>query len=147
MSREELVQEIVENLSRCQRPMREVALKNSGLSRAQIGMLFMIAHHKRLQVKQIADHLGITKSAASQLLEPLSQKKFIKRQVDPNDRRIARFQLSEEGLKELKRFHKLKYAGLRSSLESLSEDELDQLAGLSRKLATTAGDHKTKISG
>jgi DNA-binding MarR family transcriptional regulator len=77
----------------------------------------------------------------------LSQKKFIKRQVDPNDRRIARFQLSEEGLKELKRFHKLKYAGLRSSLESLSEDELDQLAGLSRKLATTAGDHKTKISG
>jgi DNA-binding MarR family transcriptional regulator len=65
MSREELVQEIVENLSRCQRPMREVALKNSGLSRAQIGMLFMIAHHKRLQVKQIADHLGITKSAVS----------------------------------------------------------------------------------
>lgn len=134
MSREELVQEIVENLSRCQRPSRQNAWRQLGLSRAQAGMLFMIAHHKKLQVKQIADFLGITKSAASQLLEPLSQKGLVRRQVDPQDRRIAHFYLTEAGVKHLKKIHKLKYAGLRSRLEKLSGAELRQLADLSRKL-------------
>ena len=137
MRREELVQEIIENLSRCQRPSGPSSFKTSGLSRAQMGMLFMIAHHKQLQVKQIADFLGISKSAASQLLEPLSQRGLILRRVDPKDRRIAHFHLSTEGAKQLKKIHKVKYAGFRSRLEGLDKNELQKLAELSRKLVAS----------
>ena len=102
-------------------------------------MLFMLSHHKQLQVKQIADFLGISKSAASQLLEPLSQKSLVVRQTDPKDRRIAHFSLSPKGLNLLKKLHKLKFAGVRSRLEALTNNELNQLAGLSRKLAIGSG--------
>ena len=137
MSREELVQEIIENIARCQRFGKTPLWKESGLSHSQVGMLFMLSHYKQLQVKQIADYLGITKSAASQLLEPLSQRGLVARQIDPKDRRIAHFKLSPAGVKLLKRINKFKFAGFRSRLENLSDDELKQLAGLSRKMAVT----------
>jgi len=139
MSREELVQEIIENLSKCQRLSNPSIWKELALSHSQVCMLFMLSHHKQLQVKQIADFLGISKSAASQLLEPLSQKSLVVRQTDPKDRRIAHFSLSPKGLNLLKKLHKLKFAGVRSRLEALTNNELNQLAGLSRKLAIGSG--------
>jgi DNA-binding MarR family transcriptional regulator len=134
MRREELIQEIIENLSKCQRQGTYSSWQKSGLSRAQIGMLFMISHHKRLQVKQVADFLGISKSAASQLLEPLSQKGLIERRTDPKDRRIARFRLSKTGTSELKKIHKSKYSGMRSRMENLDKEDLNRLVKISRKL-------------
>jgi DNA-binding MarR family transcriptional regulator len=138
MRREELVQEIIENISKCQRLSASSTWKDSDLSHSQIGMLFMLAHHKQLQVKQIAVFLGVTKSAASQLLEPLTQRNLVARQIDDKDRRIVRFSLSPGGMKMLKKINKLKFAGFRSRLENLSNKELDELAGLSKKLAAGA---------
>jgi DNA-binding MarR family transcriptional regulator len=101
-------------------------------------MLFMLSYHKRLQVKQIADHLGISKSASSQLLEPLNQKNLITRQTDPKDRRIAYFELTQEGRSQVKKLHKSKFAGLRSHLENLNEKELSTMVELTRKAAAPA---------
>ena len=142
MSREELVQEIIENLAKCQRSSNPSLWKESGLSHSQIGMLFMLSHYKKLQVKQIADYLGISKSAASQLLEPLTHKRLVSRQTDAGDRRIAHFSLSPEGIKLFRRIHKFKFAGLRSRLETLNAQELGQLADLSRKLVTAKTEQK-----
>lgn len=134
MRREKIIQEIIENLSKCQRANDTSLSKVTDLPRAQIGMLFMLSHHKVLQVKQIADYLGISKSAVSQLLEPLSLRGLIVRQADSQDRRIARFRLTSAGARQLNKIQKSKHAGFRNRLSGLNKEELEQLAILSRKL-------------
>lgn len=135
MKREELIQEIVESLTRCQRVPGPTAWKAFGLSHAQIGMLFMLFHHREASVKQIAEFLGITKSAVTQLLDPLVDKDLVNRRSDPKDRRFVRLSLTPNGSGLLKKLNKLKFAGIRSALDSLNSGELSQLAVLHRKMA------------
>jgi DNA-binding MarR family transcriptional regulator len=136
MKREDLIQQIVEDLARCQRPASAGVWKVLGLSHAQLGMLFMLRYHRQASPKQIADFLGVSKSAVSQLLDPLVDKGLVNRQNDPKDRRIIRLSLTPKGLQMLKKMHRLKFAGVRSALNSLDTKELNQLAGLQSKVAT-----------
>ena len=138
MKREDLIQEIVESLARCQRLAAPSAWKTLGLSHAQIGMLFMLFHHSEASVKQISEYLGVTKSAVTQLLDPLVDKKLVSRNNDPKDRRFVRLSLTADGLLLLKKLHKLKFAGLRTAIDSLNGKELTQLAALHRKMALSA---------
>lgn len=135
MAKQDIIQEIVELLAKIQRPSKLTAWPKLGLTHTQLSSLVMLYYYKRLQVKQIAEHLGITKSAASQQLDPLVSKGLVERQTDHKDRRIAYFNVTAEGGKMLKKLHKLKTADFRSSLESLDEKELEQLAAICRKLA------------
>lgn len=135
MSKDELIQNIIENLTRCQRPALHSSLTEFGLSHAQGGMLYLLSYHKQASVKQISEFLGITKSAVSQLMDPLTQKNLVSRHVDPADRRIVWLRLTNEGSQLLKKLVKNKFAGLRSGLESLNEAELKTLYDLHKKMA------------
>lgn len=137
MNREDLIQEVIENIARCQRPANFSGWQKIGLSHSQIGMIFMLHFYKRLQVKQVADHLGISKSAASQMLDSLADKGLVARQPDLKDRRIIHFSLTAKGSQALKKLNKLKFAGMRSRLDSLSSKDLEILAAISRKAAQT----------
>lgn len=137
MSKEDLIQEIVENMARCQRPASFSTWQKTGLSHAQTGLLFMLSYHQRLQVKQIALFLGVSKSAVSQLAEPLLAKKLIERETDSADRRIVFLSLSHKGKQTLKKLAQHKYAGFRSRLEKLPARDLEQLAQISRQLSVT----------
>jgi DNA-binding MarR family transcriptional regulator len=135
MNREEITQEIIESITRCQRPTNFVLWRKIGLSHAQVGMLFMLFHHQNASVKKISEHLGITKSAITQLMDPLVDKDLVLRQNDPKDRRVVQLSITAKGKKVLKEVNKLKFAGMRSALGSLSDPELEQLAGIYRKMA------------
>jgi MarR family 2-MHQ and catechol resistance regulon transcriptional repressor len=143
MKREDLIQDIIETMARCQRPANFSSWSKVGLSHAQTGMLFMLSYHKRLQIKQIAEYLGITKSAASQMVDSLAKKELINRVVDTKDRRIVYISLTSRGQREFKKLHKLKFAGLRSRLGSLSTDELNLLSKLAHKMAAVPLDIKS----
>lgn len=140
MAKEDLIQEIVEMMARSQRPAHFSAWHKIGLSPSQLSMLIMLSYHKQLQVKQVAEFLGVTKSAASQLMDPLVKKAYVGRTPDQKDRRIAYFSVTADGRKILKKLHKLKFAGLRSRLGKLSADELTQLAQICRKIAASGPD-------
>jgi DNA-binding MarR family transcriptional regulator len=135
MSKEDLIQEIVENIARCQRPANLADWQKIGLPHSQVSMLFMLSYHKQLQIKQIAGFLGVTKSAASQMMESITNKGLASRQTDLKDRRIVRFSLTPKGVQALKKIHKFKFAGMRSRLESLSSQDLNALADISRKMS------------
>jgi DNA-binding MarR family transcriptional regulator len=142
MKREDLIQQIVEGLARSQRPPAPSVWKSLGLSHAQMGMLYMLRYHMQASPKQIAEFLGVSKSAVSQLLDPLVDKGLVSRQADPSDRRITRLSLTPKGLQLLKKMHRLKFAGIRSALNSLDTKELSQLAGLQAKLAGVVAKQK-----
>lgn len=137
MDREELVQGIIENLAKCQRPAMKAGWKQLGLSHAQMSMLYLIYYHKKSSVKEAADFLGITKSAITQLMDPLVDKGLVSRTPDPKDRRIVRLSLTAKGSHLLSKLAKFKFAGLRTALENLSDQELNQLDKLHKKM--TAG--------
>lgn len=135
MEKEQLIQSVIENMAKCQRPAIKYGWKEIGLSHAQMGMLYLLHYHPEASVKEAADFLGISKSAATQLLDPLADKGLIERQNDPSDRRIVRLSLTGKGGQALKKMAKHKYAGLRSAMEALSQEELRQLNHLYKKMA------------
>jgi len=142
MNRAELIQNIVENLARCQRPTFDAKWKMIGLSHGQLSMLFILLYHPEATAKEIASFLGISKSAISQVIDPLEEKAFISRQLDTKDRRIARLALTSKGKKALDQVHKLKFEGLRSRLDSLSTNELEQMAKIYKKMSIIAIENK-----
>ena len=97
MDRELKVQAIIESIFKCQRPVSTSVWRKLGLSHAQVGMLYMLYYHKSSNVKQIADYLGISKSAVTQLVDPLVDKQLVNRQADNKDRRINWLSLTAKG--------------------------------------------------
>jgi len=82
------------------RSMRDLMdyARTSGLSMSQLGALFQIYHGGSSGVTGLGDKLGVTSSAASQLLERLVQQELIRRSEDPSDRRVKRIILTDKGL-------------------------------------------------
>jgi len=139
MEKEQLIQSVIENLAKCQRPAIKDGWKALGLSHAQAGMLYLLHYHSQVSVKEAAEFLGISKSAATQLLDPLADKGLVRRHNDPSDRRVIRLSLTAKGTQALKKMAKHKYAGLRSAMEKLSSQELEQFNRLCRKMAGGSG--------
>ena len=135
MNREERIQSIIENLLKFQRPTLGGAWKYLGLSHAQVGMLHLLFHHAHASVKETADYLGVTKSAVTQLADPLVAKGFVTRQNDSKDRRIVRMGLTAEGARELKSLAKHKFDGVRAALDKLNDKDLEQLHKLYQKMS------------
>jgi len=147
MSKAELIQEIIENLARCQRPaLNSPAWHATGLSHAQMSMLYMIFYHREVSPKDIVDYLGISKSAVSQMVEPLVDKGLVDRRYDPEDRRIIRLSLSAKGKQAVQKIIRLKSDGLRTAFDSLNEAEVKQLYALHQKMFANIK-QKEKLNG
>ena len=71
--------------------------KNRGLTMAQFGALLHIFHKGACGVSDIGSDLGVTNSAASQMLERLVQQNIITRSEDPTDRRVKQIVLTDKG--------------------------------------------------
>ena len=135
MSKENQIQSIIESLSKIQRPVLSNRWKEFGLSHAQAGLLYLLSNHKRSNVKQTADFLGVSKSAVTQLARPLESKALISRNNDEADRRVVWLSLTPDGARVLKVIAKHKFDGLRSALEKLTPEELETLHKIYAKMA------------
>jgi DNA-binding MarR family transcriptional regulator len=100
--------------------------KESGLSMSQIGALFRI-HRFTSGVSDLGDNLGISKAAASQMLERLVQQELILRTEDPNDRRSKKIVLSEKGCQTLQESMDARQEWLNDLALTLSPNEKEQI--------------------
>lgn len=82
-----------------QRSMRAFVryARESGFSMSQLGALFQLRGRTHCGVGDIGESLGITASAASQLLDRLVQQGLIERSEDPADRRAKQITLTDKG--------------------------------------------------
>jgi DNA-binding MarR family transcriptional regulator len=71
--------------------------KDKGLTMAQFGAMLHIYHKVGCAVSDIGSDLGVTNSAASQMLERLVQLNLIIRSEDPSDRRVKQIVLTDKG--------------------------------------------------
>jgi DNA-binding MarR family transcriptional regulator len=81
------------------RSMRDffVYARRNGLSMSQNGALLHLSRQGTCGVTDIGDTLGVTSGAASQMLDRLVQHGLILRNEDPDDRRVKRITLTDEG--------------------------------------------------
>ena len=104
-----------------------VYARDNGLTMAQLGAILRLFHKGACAVADIGNDLGVTNSAASQMLERLVQLKLITRSEDPNDRRVKQIVLTEKGrqimLESSRAFHKW----MEDLAQSLNTEEQDQV--------------------
>ncbi|PKO13804.1 MAG: hypothetical protein CVU39_17410 [Chloroflexi bacterium HGW-Chloroflexi-10] len=101
--------------------------KRKGYSMSQINTLFHIHRHGTCGVTDVAEHLGISNAAASQLLERLVQQKMVLRTEDPVDRRNKRIILTEEGKHTVAESIHARQAWIIDLQEKLDQTEKDQV--------------------
>jgi DNA-binding MarR family transcriptional regulator len=108
-----------------QRSMRDFMgyARESGLSMSQWGALFRLHHRGSCAVSDLGDHLGVTISAASQLLERLVQQNLILRSEDPGDRRVKLVVLTDKGRRVLEEGVHARLGWLSGLAETLSDSE------------------------
>jgi DNA-binding MarR family transcriptional regulator len=97
--------------------------RESGLSMSQLGALFRIHRFGSSAVTDLGDDLGVTSSAASQMLERLVQQDLILRSPDPSDRRVKRIILTNKGLQVLQESIRARQGWLSDLAETLSGSE------------------------
>jgi DNA-binding MarR family transcriptional regulator len=101
-----------------QRSMREFVryTRESGFSLSQLGALFQLRRRGSCGVGDLGESLGVTASAASQLLDRLVQQGLIQRSENPSDRRVKQIALTAKG-------HELLLGGIRARESWLSDLE------------------------
>lgn len=72
-------------------------MDSTGLSASQVNTLMRLYHHGTCGVTDIAQSLGITNAASSQLLDKLVSQGLIDRSEDAHDRRVKQITLTEKG--------------------------------------------------
>jgi DNA-binding MarR family transcriptional regulator len=101
-------------------------LKERELSMSQIGTLFLI-HRGSSNISDIAEELGVTKAAASQMLERMVQQNLILRTEDPNDRRVKQVVLTDNGRQVVRESIAARQVWLDNLVRSLSDCEKEQI--------------------
>jgi DNA-binding MarR family transcriptional regulator len=99
----------------------------SGLSMSQLGALFHIDRGGSSGVTDLGDDLGVTSSAASQMLERLVQQGLILRSEDPSDRRLKQMMLTDKGLQVLQESIRARQSWLSDLAETLSNSEREAI--------------------
>lgn len=72
-------------------------VKQSEMSFAQYGTLMQLNHVQQCGVTDIANRLGVTNAAASQLIDKLVQTELVERTEDEHDRRVKQLTLTAKG--------------------------------------------------
>jgi len=101
--------------------------RESGLSMSQLGALFHIHHSGSSDVSDLGDDLGVTSSAASQMLERLVQQDLVLRSEDPSDRRVKQIVLTDRGCQVVHESMHTHQSWLYDLAENLSDSEKEAI--------------------
>jgi DNA-binding MarR family transcriptional regulator len=102
-------------------------VRESGLSMPQLGAMLQIHHRGSCGVTDLGDNLGVTSSAASQLLERLVHQELIRRSEDPSDRRVKQIVLTDKGHQVLEDSIRARLSWLSDLAETLSDCEKEAI--------------------
>ncbi|EGK12039.1 MarR family transcriptional regulator [Desmospora sp. 8437] len=109
-------------------------LDEYNLTVQQENMLLYIMGHQGVTVNEIAAKFSITKSAVSQVLAKLEERKLILRKNNPKDRRESFISLGEEGKKYADMIDEADEAFVRKYLSRIEIEDLKQVLQTMKKI-------------
>jgi len=97
--------------------------RESRLSMSNLGAIFYAHRCVGCAVSDVAEHLGVSNSAASMLLDRLVDQGYLARLEDPQDRRVKRIHLTERGERVFEEGIQARGGWMSDLAAELSEDE------------------------
>jgi len=124
--------------------------RKRNLSLSQVGVLFQLGHGGSSSVSRIADNLGITPAAVSQMLDALVREGFVTRREDSRDRRMKQIELTDKGYLVLEEVMRAKERWFVSLVERMNNEErkkvVEGLEVLIEKAAKEEEDSKNDLN-
>jgi MarR family transcriptional regulator, 2-MHQ and catechol-resistance regulon repressor len=107
-----------------------------GLSKSSVNILMLLRHgsDEGMQLHDLGELLLVSRANITGLMDHLEEKGYVKRVVDPQDRRARHARITPKGETLLDEFMPVHYRNLKAMLQELSSEEKDTLVGLLRKV-------------
>jgi MarR family 2-MHQ and catechol resistance regulon transcriptional repressor len=139
--RSERIEAIFQNFGAIKREFSHgsrLSHRRFGMTMTQASVLMLLMHEGRKTMGEMSSALGVSKGAATQLLEGLIEKGYVERAQDEDDKRVAYVSVSSKGLRHFK--HARERGGQRMSqlFDLLDDTELEQIETITTKLAERA---------
>ena len=129
--------------SRINRVLGDELAKETGMALDRYGILLMLsqAEEGSMRVSDLADQVGLSRSAATRLVDRLEHEGLVNRGVCDTDRRATFVILTPVGEEEFKRAGRVHLKGIDEHVGShLTKREMAQLSGLLNKLSAGVND-------
>jgi len=97
----------------------------------------MLQDHGSLRNAELAHLLGMSPSAATQLLAGLESQGLIEREQASSDRRAASISISKKGAQHIERLRRRRVDEFYHIFSVLSDDEVERLVHITAKLANS----------
>lgn len=141
-----LIDEYMQVMAMVQRqvmPIKARSAAEQGLSRPQAEALHLLSCRDWATIKLMAELLGISSSAATQLTEGLVQMDLVTRKSSAEDRRVVEVRLTGQGNAKVLALRDAAKEHVAELLNGLSDQEIIELLMLLKKLAHSSGADKT----
>ncbi len=99
-------------------------IQESGLSHSQMMSLFYLHRNKNVALKDLANYLGISNPAVSQLIEKLVRSNLVIRIDNPQDRRGKLLELTEDGGKIIAKAKIAHHQWIQALAETIEPEEI-----------------------
>ncbi|MDN4524356.1 MarR family winged helix-turn-helix transcriptional regulator [Fictibacillus fluitans] len=104
------------------------------LDRSEYLILSELDKNGTLAINILAEELKLNLSTASRQVASLERKNYIRRFPDPQNGRISRLEVTETGLKSLRKVQQARYNAYEEVLSEWQADELKALEGNLKRL-------------
>jgi DNA-binding MarR family transcriptional regulator len=113
------------------------------ITHSQWFVLTMIEHFEKTNIKELAEALDMSSSAATQLVDVLVQSDFVLRREDPEDRRSVQLELSPKGKKHIETTKEQRLNEMADIFDGLTDSELKEFIRLHKKITLKFQTKKT----
>jgi DNA-binding MarR family transcriptional regulator len=121
-------------------PVRFQARERLGVTFPQLRILFYICRKPGVDIRGLAEELGISASAVSQQVDRLVGRQFVHRTDNPEDRRRVALALTEHGLELTEEVSRASQDRIAVLLSRLSKDEMADLQRVLQRLLNETRD-------
>jgi MarR family transcriptional regulator, 2-MHQ and catechol-resistance regulon repressor len=124
-------------LMKAHRALAQIAsgsIANSGLGLSDFAVLEILLHKGPLPVNTIGRQVMLTSGSITTAVDRLEEKRLVRRQACPNDRRVTYVTLTTTGRTLIRRVFKAHSSRLETVFDPLSTAERSALATLLKKL-------------
>jgi DNA-binding MarR family transcriptional regulator len=139
--RDDYITEILNNfhtIKRAHSSGSRFSSQQFGMTITQASVMMMLLHEGRKTMSEMAQALGISRGAATQLLEGLTAQGLLRRYQDETDRRIVYVELSQKGRERLRAMRANGATHVSDLFQVLTDEELAYVEKLTTKLASKA---------
>ncbi|MDD4290287.1 MAG: MarR family transcriptional regulator [Patescibacteria group bacterium] len=136
-NRKKQIKEILKNMHKIRRLFSGETMcyyQNKPITNTQFIVLGLIKNKENIGIKEIAQTLGITCSAVTQIINNLTKNKYINKRISSADRRNIKIKLSKNSRKNINYIENKLLKNFYNLFESLNDKELSTFCKLNSKI-------------